>query len=57
MLSFYKNRGYNISNYPVTFNNYSREISLPVFYNLTDEMVDRVLNAVISSVEEIINAK
>jgi dTDP-4-amino-4,6-dideoxygalactose transaminase len=57
MLSFYKNKGYNISNYPVTFNNYSREISLPVFYNLTDEMVDRVLNAVINSVEEIINAK
>lgn len=56
MLSFYKNRGYNISNYPVTFSNYSREISLPVFYNLNEEMTDRVLNAVISSVEAVINA-
>ncbi len=57
MLSFYKNKGYTMADYPVTFNNYSREISLPVFYNLTDEMSDCVLNAVISSVEEIINSK
>ena len=57
MLSFYKNKGYNIGNYPVTFNNYSREISLPVFYNLSDEMSDRVIDAVINSVEEIINSK
>lgn len=53
MMSFYKKLGYNIKNYPVTFDNYSREISLPVFYDLTDEMVDTVSNAVIQSVEKV----
>jgi len=57
MLSFYKNMGYNIADYPVTFSNYSREISLPVFYNLSDEMSDRVINAVVASVEAVLNAK
>jgi dTDP-4-amino-4,6-dideoxygalactose transaminase len=50
MLSFYKNRGYNISNYPVTYDNYSREISLPVFYDLTEEMLKRIVDAVTNAV-------
>ena len=50
MLSFYKNRGYNISNYPVTYDNYSREISLPVFYDLSDEMLKRIVDAVTNAV-------
>ncbi len=36
LLSFYKNMGYKISDYPVTYDNYSREISLPVYYDITD---------------------
>ena len=51
MFSFYKKLGYDINNYPVAFDNYSREISLPVYYNLTDENIEQVLNAVITSVE------
>ena len=31
-----------------------KEISLPVFYDLTDEQIDEVLNAIISSVEEVL---
>lgn len=54
LLSFYKNAGYNISEYPVTYNNYSREISLPVYYDLTNEQVATVVSAVIKSVEEIL---
>ena len=46
MLTAYKNMGYNISDYPVTYDNYSREISLPVYYDLTDEQVQQVCNAV-----------
>jgi dTDP-4-amino-4,6-dideoxygalactose transaminase len=37
MMSFYKGLGYNIKNYPITFDNYSREISLPVYYDLNDD--------------------
>ena len=54
MLSFYTNMGYNVTNYPVTWDNYSREISLPVFYELTDEQVKRVIMAVIKSVNLVI---
>jgi dTDP-4-amino-4,6-dideoxygalactose transaminase len=53
--SYYYNLGYDMSDYPVTVDNFSREISLPVFYDLTDEMVETVLNAVIDSVEKILN--
>ncbi len=42
MMSFYKGLGYDIRNYPATFDNYSREITLPLFYDLTDEQVERV---------------
>ncbi|MFC2107701.1 DegT/DnrJ/EryC1/StrS family aminotransferase [Bacteroidota bacterium] len=52
MLTFYKNSGYNIENYPITYDNYSREISLPVYYSLSDENIQTVINAVIESVEE-----
>jgi len=53
-MSFYRSLGYDIANYPVTYGNYSREISLPVFYNLTDEQVRTVIDAVIASVTEVL---
>jgi len=52
LLSVYKNRGYKIDDYPNAYDNYSREISLPVYYDLTNEQVNEVINAVINSVEE-----
>jgi dTDP-4-amino-4,6-dideoxygalactose transaminase len=50
LLSFYKNLGYKISDFPTAYKNYSCEISLPVFYDLTDEMMETVVNAVKESV-------
>ena len=47
MLSFYKNNGYNIQDFPVAYDNYAREISLPVYYDLTDGQVERVIAAII----------
>jgi dTDP-4-amino-4,6-dideoxygalactose transaminase len=55
MMSFYKNQGYDIKNYPVTFDNYAREISLPVYYDLKDELVQRVIKAVVESVEKVLS--
>ena len=55
MLSAYKNRGFNINDYPTAFDNYSREISLPVYQDLTNEQVKTIINAVVSSVKEIIS--
>jgi dTDP-4-amino-4,6-dideoxygalactose transaminase len=51
MMSYYKSKGYNIRNYPITYYNFSREISLPVFEDLHDELVDRVIEAVVKAVE------
>lgn len=55
MMSFYRSLGYDVKNYPVAFDNYSREISLPVFYDLTDEQMNQVLEAVVSSVLEVLS--
>lgn len=54
LLSFYKNLGYKIEDYPVAYKNYSCEISLPVYYNLTDSQVEIVISAVIESVGEVV---
>ena len=55
MLSFYKNKGYTIEDFPQTYNNYKAEITLPVYYNLTDDQVQTVIQAVIDSVEQMID--
>lgn len=54
MMSFYKSLGYDMKNYPVAYNNFSREISLPVFYDMTEENVKTVLEAVVRSVHDVI---
>lgn len=54
LLSFYKNLGYRMSDYPNAYRLFGSEISLPVFYDLTDEQMNRVVNAVSDSVEEVI---
>jgi dTDP-4-amino-4,6-dideoxygalactose transaminase len=52
-MSFYKNLGYEVKNYPTTLDNYSREISLPVYYNLSDENVVSVCNAVNKAIKQV----
>ncbi|PKP21604.1 MAG: capsular biosynthesis protein [Bacteroidetes bacterium HGW-Bacteroidetes-21] len=53
LLSFYKNAGYSMEPYPVSLDNFCRVISLPVFYDLTDEILQTVCQAVIDSVQEV----
>lgn len=54
MLTAYKKRGYKAEDYPETFNKYRNEISLPVYFNLTDSNLEQVVNAVIDSVNEVV---
>jgi dTDP-4-amino-4,6-dideoxygalactose transaminase len=54
LFSFYKKLGYNIDNYPIAYDNFSREISLPVFYDLTDEQIEIVAKSVVNAVKKII---
>lgn len=51
-MSYYKKKGYDITNYPITYYNFSREISLPVYEDLNEELVDRVITVVIQAIEQ-----
>lgn len=46
LLSFYKKMGYKMEDYPIAYETYSREISLPVFYDLSDSQIETVCLAV-----------
>ncbi len=54
MLSYYKNAGYTIDDYPVSYENFSHVITLPVYYDLNDKQVQTVISTVIESVEEVL---
>jgi dTDP-4-amino-4,6-dideoxygalactose transaminase len=56
MLTVYKNLGYRIEDHPNTYKQYSREISLPVYYDLTNAQVDEVIAAVKDSVRDVMGA-
>ena len=54
MLTFFKNLGYNIEDYPQSYKNFSNEISLPIYPQLTEEEVDYVLSTLISAYEKVV---
>jgi len=53
MLSYYKNLGYKMEDYPQALATYQNEISLPVFYNLSDAEIQTVINAVVTAVDKV----
>lgn len=53
MLTFFKQMGYNIDEYPQAYQNFSNEISLPIYPQLTEKEVDFVIRTVISAYETI----
>lgn len=53
MMSFYKGMGYDIKNYPVTHSNYSNELSLPLYYDLTDAQIETVCKAFLNALNSI----
>lgn len=53
-LTAYKKRGYKMEDYPETWNKYHNEISLPVYYDLNDEMVNTVIDAVKNAVKQVL---
>jgi len=54
MLTLFKNLGYKMADYPNAFDNYSREISLPIYPQLDEEKVKYVIEAVVSSYNKVI---
>ncbi len=54
LLTYYKQLGYNIVDYPVAYDNYAREISLPVYVDLTKEQILMVASTVSKCVQEVL---
>lgn len=54
MLTVFKNMGYKIKNYPVAYDNYSREISLPIYPQLTNEQIDYICESVLASYKKVV---
>ena len=55
MLTFFKNMGYKMEDYPQAYTNFSHEISLPIYPQLSDEEIDFVTATVISSYQKVMN--
>ncbi|HMR38790.1 MAG TPA: DegT/DnrJ/EryC1/StrS family aminotransferase [Ignavibacteria bacterium] len=53
MLKIFKERNYDILNYPVSYDNYSREITLPVYPQLSNEDVIIIINSVTDSYDSV----
>lgn len=56
LLSLYKGLGFKMDDYPIAFDNYSREISLPVYYDLDSEKVNTVIKAVKKAVNSVLGS-
>lgn len=55
MLSVFKNLGYNILDYPVAYDCYSREISLPIYPQLTNTEISYICNIILNAYNDITN--
>ena len=53
MLTLFRNLGYRMEDYPVTYDLYRNEITLPVYNGLTEEQVEYVIKSVILSYTEV----
>jgi len=55
MLTVFKNLGYKIEDYPVSYNNYAREISLPIYPQLTNDQVLYICETVLNATKKVIS--
>jgi dTDP-4-amino-4,6-dideoxygalactose transaminase len=56
LLKIFKDRGFKISDFPVAFDNYSREISLPIYPELDLQKIQYIVKAVVKAYENTIEA-
>lgn len=57
MLTYYKELGYDISDYPTAYENYKNEISLPVYPQLCEDELNFVIKTVIEAYDKIASEK
>jgi len=49
LLTVFRDRGYTMSDYPVAYDSYAREISLPIYPELDSAKIEYIVNAVVSA--------
>ena len=54
MLTFFKENGFNIKDYPQAYNNFKCEISLPIYPQLTEKELHYIINAVKNAYKTVI---
>lgn len=54
MLTVFKNLGYKIEDYPISYKNYAAEISLPIYPQLTNEAIDYICATVEKAYQNVI---
>lgn len=55
MLTLFMNLGYKIKNYPISYDNYIREISLPIYPQLTNNEVELIVSTAVEAYNNIIH--
>lgn len=55
LLTVFKEKGYQIEHYPLAFNNYATEISLPIYPQLNNNQCNYIVDNVVQAVQSIIN--
>ena len=54
MLTLFKNLGYNINDFPMSYKNYITEISLPIYPQLTDDQLKKIIDTFINAYYKVI---
>ena len=54
MLTFFKEKGFNIKDYPQAYNNFKCEISLPIYPQLTEKELHYIINSVKTAYKTVI---
>jgi dTDP-4-amino-4,6-dideoxygalactose transaminase len=57
LLSIFKENGHDIKDYPRAFDNYSREISLPIYPELDDKKIAHIVKVVKGAYESVVEQK
>ncbi len=57
MLSVFKQQGFNIADYPVSYTLYSNEISLPVYPQLKQEVCEYIIQVIVKAVDQALHEK
>jgi dTDP-4-amino-4,6-dideoxygalactose transaminase len=57
LFTIFKEKGYDIKDFPLAYDNYSREISLPIYPQLDNSKIAYIVQAVKTAYEHVVEAK